>query len=417
MKIINLQAENVKRLKAVQIKPDGSLVKIGGRNAQGKSSILDSIEYALGGKPKVDRPIRDGERTARVILETEDLIVTRKFSSSGSQLTVENRSGRKFSSPQAMLDKLYGSLTFDPLEFSRKRPKEQAEALRGLVGIDLSELDQARAEAYEERTFLNREIKSIESQIESMPVEDVDPVSVADLTEELQRRIHHNRTGETIEQDYEKANLELDSLTEKAKDIQARIEELQRNLLEIESNRAKVSEEIQEIKNHRDTFSRLDTEEIRKQIEDAEETNRKAAQAERRKELLKKEKETVAKADKLTDQITEIDQEKRDTLADADFPLDGLAFDEGGVVMNGIPFEQCSSAEQLRISVAMGFAMNPELRVLLVREGSLLDSDSLEVMRELADKYDGQLWIEQVSETGEGCTVMIEDGQIKGKAE
>lgn len=413
MKIVNLQAENVKRLRAVEITPDGAVVTIGGRNAQGKSSILDSIEYALGGKPKVDRPIRDGQSSAKVVLETEDLIVTRTFSSSGSQLKVENRNGRKFSSPQAMLDKLYGSLTFDPLAFSRKNAKDQAEALRALTGIDLTELDRARQDAYDERTLVNREIKSIAAQVDAIPLEDVEPVSLSELTTELERRCDHNRREKELQHELNQRSRELDSYEEDLRSVRNQIQALQEKeayLLE-QSKKAEVA--LEEATAASQAFEELDTEGIRQQIADAEKINAVAAQSKRRLELCAQVQEKQAIADALTKTINEIDAEKQATLADASFPLDGLAFDENGVTMNGIPFQQCSSAEQLRISVAMGFAMNPELRVLLVREGSLLDSESVEIMRQLAEQHDGQLWIEKVSEDGAGCTVVIEDGAIK----
>ena len=413
MKIINLQAENVKRLKAVEIKPDGSLVTIGGRNAQGKSSLLDSIEYALGGKPKVDRPIRDGEKQARVVLETEELIVTRTFTEKGSQLKVENCHGKRFSSPQSMLDKLYGSLTFDPLAFSRKSAKDQAEALRDLVGIDLTPLDKARQEAFEERTMINREIKSIEAQIDAIPATDAQPVSIADLTAELEKRSEHNRREKELAGEMQRKADEVESIDKELKHVREQIAALHEQAHKLEARSNSAEKELEAITLERQKFEPMNTEEIREQIAHAEAINRAAAQLEKRNELIEQNKAKCAAADKLTNSIKEIDEEKQATLAEASFPLDGLAFDENGVSMNGIPFEQCSSAEQLRISVAMGLAMNPEFKVMLIRDGSLLDDDSLKTIADMASEADAQIWLEKVSIDGAGCTVVIEDGAIK----
>ena len=82
------------------------------------------------------------------------------------------------------------------------------------------------------------------------------------------------------------------------------------------------------------------------------------------------------------------------------------------VTLDGLPFNQASSAQQLRCSVAMGLAFNPKLRVMVIEDGSLLDEDSLAILSEMADEADAQVWIERVSE-GEECTVIIEDGIIK----
>ena len=102
-------------------------------------------------------------------------------------------------------------------------------------------------------------------------------------------------------------------------------------------------------------------------------------------------------------------------MAEADFPIPGLAFDADGVTFNGIPFAQCSSAERLRVSVAMGIALNPKLKVLLIRDGSLLDDNNLAMIAEAAKEADAQVWIERVSK-GEECSVIIEDGEVANTA-
>src|SRR6185436_2642524 len=130
-KIIKLTSENVKRLTAVEITPKGNVVVIGGRNGAGKSSVLDSIEYALGGDPSAKMPVRRGEKNAKVVVDLGDIVVKRSFTSAGgTHLIVTNADGEKQTSPQAILDKLVGRLTFDPLEFSRQKPAQQAETLR-----------------------------------------------------------------------------------------------------------------------------------------------------------------------------------------------------------------------------------------------------------------------------------------------
>ena len=128
MKIIALEAENVKHLRVVNINPDGSLVVIGGDNAQGKTCVLDAIEYALNGASSIPvKPIRHGQTKARVVLDLGDIVVTRTFTAKGTNLIVKNKDGAIFPSPQAMLDKLVGELSFDPLEFSKMDAKKQSE--------------------------------------------------------------------------------------------------------------------------------------------------------------------------------------------------------------------------------------------------------------------------------------------------
>ena len=86
--LLNLDVHNVKRIRAVNIKPDGNVIIIGGRNAQGKSSVLDSILYAMKGKAIPGKPLRNGEERGNVMLETQDLVISRTFTESGNALKV-----------------------------------------------------------------------------------------------------------------------------------------------------------------------------------------------------------------------------------------------------------------------------------------------------------------------------------------
>jgi len=151
---------------------------------------------------------------------------------------------------------------------------------------------------------------------------------------------------------------------------------------------------------------------IRSRIASADEQNR------RRRENLEREaceadhQSAKREAARLSEEIEALDRTKETTLSAAAFPVPGLSFDDTGVLFNGIPFSQASSAEQLRVSVAMGAAMNPRLRVLLVRDGSLLDEDSLRLLAAMAEEHGLQVWLERVGEGAE-CSVVIEDGTVR----
>src|SRR3989304_5788661 len=136
MKILKLTAENVKKLRAVEITPTGELVEITGRNGAGKSSVLDSLWWALAGTKHIQAvPIRKGATKARIRLDLGELTVERRFSEKGPTPTVENAEGARFTSPQGILDALLGALTFDPLAFVGQEPREQFETLRRLLPL------------------------------------------------------------------------------------------------------------------------------------------------------------------------------------------------------------------------------------------------------------------------------------------
>ena len=153
MRIVRLQAENVKRLRAVEIAPDGNVVVIAGRNAQGKSSVLDAIWMALAGgsgAKETSRPISDGEERASVVLDMGDIVVTRRWTSSGTTLEVTSPDGARYPSPQSLLDGLLGRLSFDPLAFAQQDPKGQLATLLSVVDLpfDPAELDTERDVAF-----------------------------------------------------------------------------------------------------------------------------------------------------------------------------------------------------------------------------------------------------------------------------
>jgi DNA repair ATPase RecN len=418
MHIVKLESENIKRLKAVSIRPQGNMVTIGGQNAQGKSSVLDSIAYALGGKRAVcDRPIREGQDRARVVCELEDLVVTRTFTKSGGgTLTVSNRDGTRHTSPQRILDQLTGKLTFDPLEFCRMEPKAQVETLKALVGLDFSDQDRKRRELYEERAEVNRYIKKERARFEKMPrhelPEGTTEISISGLMEELKSRQEQNRANQAKRDELRNLEARITKGREYVSDLQSQIDELQRKLDSAQGQMDHLQDCRDTLQAEVDTLADQNEQEILDLMENAQEINRKIQEELDRlgveDDLERMEKESQD----LTHNIQAIDQAKAKGLREASFPVDGLSFDDSGVLLNGLPFSQASQAEQLRVSVAMGFAQNPGLKVLLVRDGSLLDENSLNLLDQMARDHDGQVWIERVGE-GDQCAVIIEDGVVK----
>lgn len=412
MKIVRLEAENVKRIVAVQISPDGNVVIVGGKNGAGKSSVLDSIMYALGGKAAIpSKPIRRGEDHASVTVELDGFVVVRTWTEKGTYLTVKTKDGATYSSGQKMLDELVGRLSFDPLAFTGMKPADQAATLRDLVGIDHAALDEERARVYAERTDVNRESKRLAGAVSSAEYHEDAPdveVSVAGLMDELREAERHN-------QSIVDANDALNLMRDQREKVDARISELQAEIEKLADERSTLDRQIKSAEVNIEKAKPVDADAIRDQIASADATNRKVRDNAERRLLLTKQNEAEAESAKLTEQIEAIDKRKRDELAAAKFPLDGLGFDADGVTLDGLPFDQASQAEQLRAATAIGLAMNPKLRVVLIREASRLDSDALKLMAELAAEHDAQLWMERVGD-GDECSVVIEDGAVREPA-
>lgn len=402
MKIIQLTASNIKRLRAVEITPDSTLQVVGGRNAQGKSSVLDAIWLALGGgkaAKETSLPIRDGENHASVTLDLGDIIVTRSWTQKGTTLKVSSPDGATYSSPQSMLDALVGRLSFDPLAFTRLSARDQREELIKLVDldVDVDALDAERSRVFAERAEIGRQGKAIGE----VTVDEDLPETETSASEIISRI----RAAEDANREIELAQRSLQESAAAAADLAYRISQLKQELEAVEAAQTSLSGWLA---HHQKT----DTSPLEEDLAGIEDTNARirannAARAQARQRASLRAQYEVATAT-----IADLDSRKATALAAANFPVPGLGFDESGVTYQGVPFSQASSAEQIRVSLAMAMALNPKLRVLRILDGSLLDADGLALIREQAEAGDFQLWVERVGDADEGA-VIIEDGTVQ----
>lgn len=428
MKIVRLEAANVKRLSAIEITPEGNLIVIGGKNGAGKTSVLDSIWYALGGKGAVcDLPLRKGEKHGHVTLALDSgLVVRRTFTEAGGGvLTVENGDGAQYKSPQKMLDALVGSMAFDPLEFARMKPAEQLGALQALVGLDVSDLDEQHAEVYEERAAINRDGKRAAAAAEAMPFHPDAPeaeVSLVDLVAERDAILEHNANVATLKGHVDekrgwldRANAELAAAESGVRAAEEALRLARETLATANEQSSAADSAFQDALAEWQRTEPRSTRAVDQQVASAEDTNRKVRENAARVVAEAEVSQLREQSQALTMKLQSIANWRAARIASAEFPVEEIGLADGGVSYNGIPFAQASAAEQMRASVAMGLAMNPQLRVLLVRDGSLLDEDALRMVAEMASEADAQVWLERVGD-GEEVQVVIEDGAVRGAA-
>lgn len=428
MKIICLQAENVKRLSAVEIRPDGNLVVISGKNGAGKTSVLDAIFWALAGRSHVQKmPIRKGAGSARIKLDLGEIKVQRTFTRSvkddktTTSLVVETVEGARFPSPQAMLDGLLGELSFDPLAFSRAPAKEQVDMLRALVpGFDFDALDEANALDYEDRTNVNREAKTLGPDADNKPKnvpEDREPADEAAFVDELEAAGKVAADIERRKGNRELALEQIESLGQTADGYRSEAEELQRLALDKVAEAEHFDGQAAEIKTKLEAADPLpeppDTSEIRERLRAAQQHNGALRVVRHWEKVCGDRDRLLARAEELTVAIDQRNNDKAKAIADAKLPVEGMAFGAGDVTIGGIPFEQASDAEQLRASCAIAAALNPKLRLVRIRDGSLLDEDGLALLGKFADDNDMQVWVERVDSTGK-VGFVIENGHIAG---
>lgn len=410
MKIIRLTAANIKRLRAVEIAPDGTLQIVTGRNAQGKSSVLDAIWLALGGgaaSRETPRPVRDGEKDAEVSLDLGDLVVTRTWDAEKgkTELVVRARDGAKYPQPQTLLDRLVGKLSFDPLAFTRLSARDQRQALLDLLGLDFTAEDRERQRLYDERLETGRQAHAfgeLPKLDKGAPTTEIPPSTVL---QRIAASIDAARAIERARDLADECGLHIEQIDKRIGETEAALARLREDRVQIVERRAEAMDSLRTLPAPEDRDS-LDAELAG--IEDRNQVARENARILRDREAqaaLEVQYTEMGRA------IAAIDQAKAQTLAATEMPVPGLGFDDSGVTFRGVPFQQASSAEQIRVSLAMAMALNPTLRVIRILDGSLLDADSMAEIAAMATASDYQVWIERVEDDSE-TAVVIEDGRV-----
>lgn len=408
MKIIALEAENLKRLTAVHIEPDGNLVQITGKNGQGKTSVLDAIWWALAGTSNVQTtPIRQGEETATITLDLGKLKVRRKFiaqddGSYTTSITVENDDGARFQSPQKMLDALVGQLSFDPLVFSRMKSADKVQSLRSLVkDFDFDTAADEYKKEFEERTAQNRIAKDAQAAADAL---------AAGLPDTIPQRIDVGAEMATLAEQ-EAHNAAQQELIKRRDELAGQCEATMAEIAGLKKTLSGLEYMLEEMDEPADL---IDLDSIKQKISGAQDANAIADRAERHQEQVQIEAQARSLSDELTKSMAQRKKLAADAISTIDMPVKGIEIIDGEVLLNGVPFDQASDAEQLSASIGIAMTLNPELKVIRVRDGSLLDDDAMKVLAKMADESDYQIWIERVDNSG-AVGFVIEDGHVKGQ--
>jgi len=402
MKVMKLIAENFKCLGAVEIDTHGKSVVVSGRNGAGKSAVLSAIETAIGGKKVAPKtPIKEGQTKAVIVLETEKYIITRKFTPSGTYLEITNTDGFKASSPETLAKSFAGDFTFDPLNFKNKSAKEQRQLIIDMTGLDTSDLDEKIAELTDERKIVNRQIADKTGVINSMVLPaggKPNRVKVEALLAELVKAEAQN--SERID-----ALRQIDDITNEIARNDERIGKLQ---TEIEALREANKALEKECKTTQAPAA-VDTEPIKQKLRDAEKINADVVKFEAHESAVNDLEFSKAQYKELGEQREAVEAEKRKRTETLKMPVDGLEIVEDGLKYKGRYFDDLNEAKKLEISMAVGMAANPELRIMLT-DGNGLDDESLAMVKKMADSQDYQLWIERVA--GDKSSIIIRDGAI-----
>jgi len=368
--------------------------------------------------------IRKGQEKASIKVDLGDFVVSRRFTKTDTYLDVYTKDGAKYPSPQAVLDKLINMVAFDPLAFANLPKDKQVETLLKFseISIDLPATDKKIKEAYEERPAANKVMQKAKSVLESTPepagerplIESVDDLikerkAITDEVGVLQTKQHKFvERGSGLRG-------EIGSLTQQIEDTEKLLAQMRGDLVKLTAELDKdvtvgykaVTKEIADGE-YEKKLSDID-----ERIKAFEKVSSTLKAFDRYEDAKKTAIDAVAEYEKLDGKLIELRNDKKKAILEAKFPIDGLGLDdENGVTFNEIPFVQCSSAERLKVGIAMVIAMNPNIRVIRITDGSLLDSESMGMIEEMCKEYNLQAWIEKVDESGK-IGIVIEDGEVK----
>ena len=409
--IASVQIENVKRVKAFALYPaPEGLTIIGGGNGEGKTTILDSIAWALGGGRKApSKAKRDGSMSDPHIKVTlsNGIVVERK--GKNSTLTVVDPTGVR--SGQALLDSVVSEFALDLPKFLEANDKDKASTLLQTLGIGdkLDDIDRREQALYAERHAVGQTRTKMANHAESMPEfpnAPTEPVSISDLLKEQQAVLARNAENQRLRNAAERCARDLqdaNNLVERLKAELARAEEVLNNAnyeLELATKSAESLED--------ETTSALEA-----QILNFEAINQQVA-ANQAKQHAIDEAEVYAKEyEHLGVQINAVRQERIDLLNGANLPLPGLSVEEGNLLYNGQRWDCMSGSEQLRVAVAIVQQLKPDCRFVLVDKLEQMDMDTLQEFGAWLNEQGLQAIATRVS-TGDECSIVIEDGLPAG---
>jgi predicted ATP-dependent endonuclease of OLD family len=416
-KINSLSIENVKRVKAVQIEPtQNGLTVIGGKNDQGKTSVLDAITWALGGnKFKPSKAKNDNSVTPpQIKIELDNgLIVERK--GKNSDLKVTDPSGNK--AGQNLLDSFVSEFALDLPRFMEATPKEKANILLNIIGVgdQLYEMEKEEETLYNQRTAIGQiadQKKKFAQEMTIYPDVPIEPVSASTLIQEQQAILLRNAENQKKREQVDRISRTI-STTEK--ELAHAQEQLERWVTEVERIKGDLVELETDLETARRSAKDLQdesTEELEKSIDDIDDINRKIRANLDREKADEDAADYKAKYDDLTEQINKVREDRMALLDGAELPLKGLSVEDGALTFEGFKWDGLSGSKRLKVATAIVRKLNPNCGFVLIDKLEQMDTDTLKEFGEWLEGEGLQAIATRVS-TGEECTILIEDGYSK----
>lgn len=410
MRITHLEVQNIKRIRAISCELKDGVVVIEGDNRQGKTSLLDSIAMALGGKELVpEKPIRDGEKEGYVKVVMDDIEVVRHWKNPyESRLVIKNVDGEPIvTKPQSFLNERIGQNTLDVMNFINMNHGEKVRFFQGITGLDLDKLRDQREAAYQDRRDFNRQITQVATRLSAYPEKMDKPTKVdaKEIEDKLTKAAEHNQKRIELGGKLKQVIDSLETTTQNIVEWEKQLKEAR----ELEEHLQKRQKELAlEVKNTKP----IDT----KPMQDELSNVRQMAQAEidytNWRALKDQHADLMKSHDAAQKLMDETDAKIQAAIQGAKLPIEDLRFDGQEIYYHDIPIEQCSEEERITIGIAVGVQENPKLRTLLVRDASGVGAKALKRIEKIAKEKKFQIILEKQADK-KGEAIYIEDGLIK----
>ena len=417
VKITALEAENVKRIKAVALTPSPTgLTIVGGNNNQGKTSVLDALAWALGGdRFRPDAAQRDGAvAPAHLKVKLSNGVVVERKGKNAS-LTVTDPTGRR--SGQQLLNAFVEPLALDLPRFMEATDKEKADILLRIIGIG-SELHMRDLEIKalsDKRTFtgqLASQKKAFAEELISYPDAPDEPVSASDLIRQQQDILARNGENQRQRQQAQELARQRDAAMAEMHRLDERIAELTAQREEVSKKHTALFVQAMDAAKSAEQLQDESTAALEASIRDIEETNRKVRANLEKARAEDEAAQYASDYDKLTGQIEDKRAERMALLNGADLPLPGLSVEDGVLTYNSKRWRDMSGSDQLRVAAAIVRRLNPECGFVLLDKLEQMDMGTLTEFARWLEAEGLQAIATRVS-TGSECRIIIEDGMVK----
>ena len=457
MCVTSIKVQNAKGCELVELDMHGHpLTIIGGGNEAGKSSFIDAFCWALGGKSLIPpEPIKHGEQRTVVEVKLDGATnmlpwpcTVRRTITRRRDLTlkheleiVPDEDGSKAPSPQTLIDDLLGKdrFGFDALKFGKEKPAVQAQMLSKILGLDFTQLNGDRKEIYDRRALVKKAVQDIGGELSRTPVHDDAPqerISVAALAAELSSITNANLETAQLARD---RRTQIDIIRQQQKvieefrrrgqeDVNDALAEIRKasneHALAVRRGDEDVAHAVADKVEMEHALSEMpaeiplviDPSVVSDKLMNVESLNQKWDDMQKREEIAKQKEKQELLVEELTDDIKDLDDEKERQTQAVDWPIEGLAFGNLGLIYKGTYLHNLATSQQERVGVAIALRINPKLPFVIIRDGSLLEPSRVAAVARMVHELGGQCLMERVS-LGDECHVILKEGRAATRQE